>query len=419
MTRPCSSSMAIGALLLVGLASQASGRPAPQPSRVASVSDAIRMVNVADCSFVVGHRATDKVGIRSPDGELTAVVLKHGDIEHNTNEFSLVLIRMTDGVRSAKAEVLLTMASSSNRDAIAQLKWLRDSRSLLFLGETEGDVTAVFKVDIQTKRLEKVVHSTTPVEAYDSSSDGRVILYKAAALRGTDTESVRRSGVVITNQNPNDLFACGCNSDQEFYAADEELYVKVGQGAAERIAVHGFLTPYLPMTLDPTGRHALVSVVKDDIPAAWSGYKDDLLRRLITAPRRPGAWTGVQQYMLLDTATNILQPLVDAPVALRNGGHVWAEDGNSLIVSGIYLPLTVSDAGDRMMRAKSAVVADFSIPSKEIATVSVKDLRVSMWDQRTGTLLLEPGNLQLGSAMRPLGSKVQRGRKCPFQMCPP
>jgi dipeptidyl aminopeptidase/acylaminoacyl peptidase len=350
------------------------------------------MTRWADRNYFLGGEFDRDVAVFSRDNKQFLVLLRRGNITRNTNEYSLLLFRTNDAFRLLAPQVLLTMSSSSNRDAITQIKWLDDSKTVVFLGENAGQIPEVYSLDIQTKTLKRLTEHATPVVAYDIRSDGRAIIYEALAKRASDKAKIERNGVVITTQDPRKLVACDCGTDQEFEATDTELFVQVAGRLPSRIRSADVLTENLPLSLSPNGRYAVLEVYVNQIPESWAEYQDEHLRPYIIAPRRPGTLSNVRRYMLIDTRRNELTALLDAPVSWFNNGFAWSPDGNSIVVSGVYLPLNVTDPDEHEVRQKGIFVAQIELPSKEIVKITDQNLEVVKWSQATGHVLFKSGD---------------------------
>src|SRR5882672_8052737 len=94
--------------------------------RLVTVADAIRMTTASDGDEL----SNGSVALFSPDGQKCVVVLKKGNLEQNTNEYSLLLWQ-TKSVFGARApESILRMSSASNLSAIADLTWSADNETL-------------------------------------------------------------------------------------------------------------------------------------------------------------------------------------------------------------------------------------------------------------------------------------------------
>jgi dipeptidyl aminopeptidase/acylaminoacyl peptidase len=284
------------------------------------------------------------------------------------------------------------MSSSSNRDAITHVKWLDDSDTVVFLGERPGETAGVYSLNVKTVQVKKLTNHSTPIVAYDISGDGQVIAFQAAAKANANEVKNGKSGLVITSQNPYELFRCHCGPDQRFEEADNELFVQKKGRPSSRISFSDSLTESQTLSLSRTGRYALVSTSVRAIDPSWVEYQDRFLHPFIVEPRRPGTRSNVRRYMVLDTRTLEFTPLLNTPISWSDNGFAWAKDENSLVLSGVYLPLDVADLAEREARQKSTFVIEIKLPSKEIVKIADAELKVAKWDQITGKLLLEPGN---------------------------
>src|SRR5207244_1374962 len=86
--------------------------------RPATVADSIQMTRLGDSLYTDGWPSKGMVAKFSPDGKQFVVILKKGNLEANSNEYSLVLFQTAEVFQSPKPRVLVSLASSSNRPAI-------------------------------------------------------------------------------------------------------------------------------------------------------------------------------------------------------------------------------------------------------------------------------------------------------------
>ena len=378
-------------------ASHANEKDSQAEKHRVTVADMIEMTQWADRDYFLGGESRGRIGPFSPDRKQFIVVVKKGNIERNTVDYSLLLFRTNSVIQSPKPQVLLKMSSSSNRDAITHIKWLKDSETVVFLGERPGETPEVFSLNVGTKLLKKLTNHSTPVVAYDISDDGEVIVYEAAAKKKEDEVKTRKSGIVITTQNPSDLFRCDCGPGQESAGAGEELFVQRKGRGSSRIPSSDFVTQSQTLSVSRTGRYALLSVYVRGTDPSWAEYQDRLLHPIIVEPRRPGTRSNVRRYRLLDTRTLQFTPLLNTPISFSGNGFAWAKDEGSLVLSGAYLPLDVADPAERKAREKRTFVAEIKLPSKEIVKIADAELKVAKWDQATERLLLEPEDARVSS----------------------
>jgi dipeptidyl aminopeptidase/acylaminoacyl peptidase len=378
--------------IVLGARASLDGQRIAQPNRrSATVADAIEMTRWADESYFLGA-SPGQVGLFSPDRKRFIIGVKRGDMERNTTDYSLLLYRTGNAHGEPKVRTLITMSSSSNREAIKGVKWLKDNETVVFLGENPGQTPDVYSLDVKTNRLSKLTNHPTAITAYGVSEDGATIVYEAdaPAKKTVDTEEARRNGIVITMQYPSDLLIGDCNYVEKSDAAYKEVFVQKRGRTPSRVAMRDFVMDLLPLSVSPNGQFALLAPYLAEVPGSWSQYEDRLLQPYVTALHKPGTKTNIQQYMLLDTESLQIGPLLDAPMSWYNRGIAWNDDGTSVVLSGIHLPLDgISDA-NRDARIKHAFVAEIKVPSKEITEVTDEALRVTKWDEKTGELVLEP-----------------------------
>jgi dienelactone hydrolase len=375
---------------LVGIG-PASYPQAPEPKRRITVKDTIEMTEFADRGYFLGGEPSSPVAIFSPNGKQFLIRLKRGNVERNVVEYSLLLFETSEAFRSPAGKLLVTMSSSSNREAIQQVRWL-DDRTLAFLGENPGDMPQVYRFGVFTKRLTRITHHATAVVSYDISRDGREIVYEAVPRPKNllETEEVRRRGWVVTSQYVDDLLPGGAK-ERDDPRADRELFVQVGHESAVRIPSPDFLGEYLPLQLSPDGRFALFAVYLSEIPNQWEKYEDEVLRPYIVEKRKPGTLSNVEQYMLLDVRNATIRPLLDAPKAWLDEGIAWSRDGRSVMISGTFLPLGTQNQAEDSERKKHPFVVEVEVPSLRVRLISGERLFISRWDETRQRITLEPG----------------------------
>src|SRR5258708_7780040 len=115
----------------------------------------------------------------SPDGKKFLVVLRNGNVKQNTNEYSILLFRTEEALHSPKPRPILTMASSSNREALKHVMWLDDNETIAFLGEHPGEMRQVYTFNVRTRILTKRTNETTDIDSFDMTPQGDRIAYVA------------------------------------------------------------------------------------------------------------------------------------------------------------------------------------------------------------------------------------------------
>lgn len=381
---------------------------APGEKRRVAVADTIEMTQWVNDAYFVQAPADGPVALFSPDQQKFLILVKGGNIARNTVEYSLLLYRTREALQAPRPDVLLTMSSSSNRNAIDNPKWLEDSKTIVFLGESPGGLPQVYSFDIVSRRLKQLTSQPTPIVKYGISRDGHTIVYEAEDRKTPDLTGIQRNGVLITTQTPSDLMSLVSEVPQPVEAIGRALYVQKAGNAAVKMAFPLLLTEYAPLSLSPDGRYAVIAAHVTTIPPAWTQYKDPFLHMIIQAAiHSHDGWSNVMQYMVLDTQTHKIEPLLDAPFSLSSRGIAWIGGGSSVVVSGTYLPLVNTAPAVSEARQTNTYVVEVRLPDREIETVTETSLKVLGWNDASRELLLgsvKEGTLSAREAFRKTGS---------------
>lgn len=361
--------------------------------RPVTVADSIQMTRLGDSSYTNGGPSKGIVAKFSPDGRHFVIVLKKGNLEANTNEYSLVLFQTAEVFQSPEPQVLVLLASSSNRPAIDNLLWLDDSDTILFMGERPGESAQPYSLKCSSRTLRPLTSSATNVTSFTASANGEVIVYAARNPAGTFlTESVSRKGIAVTNEAVDDLIR-GSYGGNDY--DDHSLFVKrLGKDPETKIVLQGRIVNDDPeMSLSPDGKRLLVQTMTTHVSNTWSEYEDQFLKSATVRPAPAGGYTGIYQYELVDTVTGTSQVLFDAPIPSLGSELAWSPDNKSVVISDVYLPLTVEDLAERTLRRAHTFLVEVKIPSRQFVTISDEDLRLLRWDSKTGDVVCDAGRV--------------------------
>jgi dipeptidyl aminopeptidase/acylaminoacyl peptidase len=367
-----------------------SGKPG-QLRRPAIVTDAIEMRRLGDPSYF-NNSPDFNVANFSPDGKRFIVILTKGDLKHNTNQYSILLFRTSRVFSALKPEVLLTMSSSSNREAIRNLKWLTDNETVAFIGENPGESPQAYTLNIRTKVLERMTEHPTPIVAFETSENGEEFIFEAdpPTKRMTDSREVRRNGIVVTTQLLSQLLAGDCYSFVPTLREGEEVFVKARGKPSIRIPLDDVAGRITQLSVSPNGRYALIEAFVRHVPRGWQDYEDKFVHEYASEQQEGGNASLVRRYELLEVQSGRVTPLLDAPSGYNANAFAWAPDGRSVVVSGAFLPLDVPDPAERDRRKKNTYVVEIKLPSKSVVPISDKALRVMKWDRNSNRVFLVP-----------------------------
>ncbi|MGB2664446.1 MAG: hypothetical protein WAK48_10605 [Candidatus Acidiferrum sp.] len=305
----------------------------------------------------------------SPDGKRFALVLRKGNVEGNTNDFSLLLCQTADALQGPKPQILLKMSSSSERDAISQIRWLADNDTLVFLGEKPGEVSQLYSFQISNGVLKKLTHHPTAIITYDISGNGRAIAFKAEPeeRKILDKQQGSSREIVIEGQDLYRILA----GDYSLPEGNKVFWQTAGSPPRPVPVDRGYFPGWGPFLLSPDGRYLLFSeeLANNRIPPEWRGYDDSRLQQMLATEVFETAASGLQQYFLFDSENGSTAALIDSPI-LGSYGVSWSKDAKSIFLLSSYLPLDVTDPIERKARTGRESPLEVELPSRKYRKIA-------------------------------------------------
>lgn len=332
------------------------------------------MTRLADDYYFKGGSSAGRVAHFSPDGKQFIITLKNGNVEQNINEFSLLLFHTADALRSPKPEVLLTMSSSSNRDAIKNVNWLEDNETVAFIGENPGEVPQVYTFNVSTKQLTRITDHSAAVVSYAISANGKEIFFAAdpPQRRFIDTEEARRAGIVITTQSIYRILSGDCYSYRPSLAEGEELFLKAKEGPEKPLPTQDLVWNDSLFSFSPDGRYVAFTAMVRDVPKSWAGYQDEQIHRSVMEKRPKGMASYLTRYELFDVERAETKPLLDVP---NQGARLeWKPDSRGVVIIKTLLPLDVADPKELEARKRDTYTVEVTLPNREVIKLSNEDL---------------------------------------------
>jgi dipeptidyl aminopeptidase/acylaminoacyl peptidase len=367
-----STAFAVGSAVLAfstDFAAYATSQAAGQ--RPIVVSDDVTMTVMGALDDSVGGSS---VAHFSPDGKWFVIVPKKANLEQDTNDSSLLLYKTVDVLQSPKPDLLLKMSSPSDREAIANIHWLADNRTIVFLGEDPGEDSQIYSFSILTRRLEKLTKSPTPITNYDITPDGRNIAFvtDAPVKKPECAEESACGEIVIQGRDLFDILT-GQYAQQE---GSQVFWQPVGHSPLSVPVDAAYVVGQTKMSLSPDGRYLLFSAHLRDFRSqpVWENYENADLKDFFAAHLLKGTNSPWQQHLLFDSEDMSSAPLINAPI-LGPDSFSWAEDGKSLFLR-TYLPLDdVADPTERKARERRMYPIKVRLPSREYREVNNEDVQ--------------------------------------------
>jgi len=351
--------------------------------RPVNIEDSIRMATIDNPNYSLGTWGRDDVAAFSPDGKQFVVIVEKGNLERNTVDYSLLLFQTSKAPSAATPEVLASLSSSSTRPAIESLTWL-DNRRVAFLGENPQQQHQLYTADCNSRRLRKLTNQALGVANYAFPSNEGGFFFTV----DKPSESLwgNKNQLVVGHENLPELLS-GVKSS----AGDQDLFMmKKGANKPIRLRTNGKIN-YSALWPSPDGRYLAIQTIVNpsDISPDWSEYEDSAIQ---VALQKKEGLSFINRYELLDLNTGKSQPLIDAPVGSEYSNVAWSSDSRSIIVSGTYLPLKISDPTERKLRQRCVFVAEVQIPGRVVVPIAHQDANIRRWNSQTNKLLVQLSN---------------------------
>jgi dipeptidyl aminopeptidase/acylaminoacyl peptidase len=365
-----------------------------EKKRLMTEADSIGMSLIAgpnsDRSYA--NALTRDFAFFSPDGKFFVVLLKKGNIDNNTNEYSMLLFRTDTLSTNVRPKTLVTMASSSPREAINGVTWLRDNDTILFLGENPGATPQLYSVQCSSGAVKKLTNHPTSVLAFSSDSEGREIVYGAEkAPVSVFSERALREGFVVGDESMADVIA-GEITDKD---DDLDLFVlRVGEDSARPLPVpqslQGRIGRIPEFFLSPDGQNLVVEVNLTDLPDSWRQYKGErLLGEVLSHKIAKGQSSWVFRYGIVNIETGQGRVLLDAPVGYHGTEVAWSPDSRSVLLTGVYLPLVDPAQAEASVASGTTFVVEVDLNTLRYSKIAHENLRFLDWNAGTNVVTFE------------------------------
>jgi len=346
-----------------------SGNPTGSATHGVTVADAIEMTRTGDNDYLSSWDKSGNVALFSPNGAKFAFVTQKGDLKRDVNEYSIRVFDTASALTSPSARIVATLASSSNRPAISQLKWLPDNDTLVFLGEQPNEIPQIFKVRVSTGKLEKLTKQAIPITGFSASDGGDAFIFSARATAGQvfSDEQLRRGFFVTSGHRWEELYL-----NRRQFDLQHEIYIQTSSmNRAQQVgAVQQ--TPWNDsLSISPNGAYALLSVFNTDPPAVWDDYEfksDGDLSYQRSACLAKEVRRCAEQFWLVDLRKKTIKPLLNAPTVHKEGGRslaAWTKNNTVLLVNTL-LPLDSAQGEELQRRRRNVYVAEVKPATGEI-----------------------------------------------------
>jgi len=383
------------------LAATAYARPqAEAPTRPVTVADAISMVRAADSLHF------KEIAHFSPDGTKILVILRKGNLQQNTNDFSVVLWKTKDLFSSGKPEALLRMSSASNEDAIEDITWLQDSETFAFFGESRRKPRQVFTFNVRTHVLRRITNHPTKICSYSISAAGDTVAYIAEEpATSIFDEETTRHGLVVSYQ---DLYELLLGQAGQKY----QLFVQSRSRASRKIELRAQIPGFAKPFLSPDGMRVVLPVYANQVSPTWKEYSDPYIREMAQQKLALGQAPRFTEYMWVDIDSGRNGIALEVPGISIAWRVVWSPDGRSIVIGDTYLPLENTEGEELRIRQDQMFTVEVELSGGKIRKIAPQGLTLLGWAPKSQRLIFEASsdNWSVGNSGRKMYFQKLQGQ---------
>lgn len=304
----------------------------------------------------------------SPDGSRFAVLVKQGDVEKDSNHFTLLLYRTKDAFVAPRGIVLVKMSCLSNRDGISHVRWLGSGETLVFVGENGNEVSQVYSVDIDSHRLRRLTNVSSAVVDFDITSDGRTLLFETEPLTLPVRSALPGEShhvIPVDGHNIDDLVS----RNYSLANPSNLIFLKQRHCRTKEIKVSAeyYVSSRSTISLSPDGRYVVIGAALFTSPPNWTSYRDRLLQKRLAVKAVSRTIYPWSVPLLYDSISEVVSPVLDAPAEGYFGklSIGWGQRGTQLFVR-TYLPLTGVSEPELTFRVNTSVNIVLSLPDRTV-----------------------------------------------------
>lgn len=364
-----------------------------------TIVDSIGMKRIVDIDLPIVANKVSRFDF-SPDGTHFYVVLMHGDIVSDLNQFELrifntqsVLDHVNDQQKSSLnlGQGLVHLDTESNAGlfrqyAFREVRWI-DNRTIAYIGDNGVSPAQVFIVDIGNGEIRRLTGHSRNIESFSFSGDRRTLVFLSTV---PNLEDDHQNVAIVAGLRSRKRLANLRNEpriEREF-----QFYTQpVEPGSMSREVGSSFRASIFPagqIFWPSKDGAAMIAALPFEnmpdeatdfyLPIKNSGFARKTLEDYDPNIARPNRQSFFK-FVLIDLNSGERSDLFDgAPAGFAAGGltlkAIWMPDGVNVLLATTYLPAIEEDSVERSLRRQSPSIVQYNIISGEyerITSVSV------------------------------------------------
>lgn len=377
-------------LLLVGYALWAE----PPSKQESSLAQAHRRFTVQDSIEMARFGRYRGEPVFSPDRKHFAVITSRGILRSNEIESTLWIFRseevqdyLTGAAKQPTPKAAARVVAVPQQQyldsygaVITDLRWLPDSKGLLFLAQKPDGRRELRQVTLASRTVRSIAAGDNDVLQFHSSNG--VVLFSAQPKEVGVREKVSASKVITGMSLTKILFpsTSGAQRPGELWfsrSGAPRRLMEPSTGKVIRIARRPGSQSV--MALSPDGRAAVILLSSTVIPKEWESYTPVFEYLRLDSNNSNSAdifWPA--QYASIDLSSGKVRVLVDAPNAWSLGSAdqnqaVWSSDGKKILVTNTYLPLSTAGMSEQSIRAHHCAAAVIELSTHTTECIVLAD----------------------------------------------
>lgn len=338
----------------------------------------------------------------SPNGSQVAIIVRYGDIQANETKAAVYVLPTVDLLTHPTPRAIATFASNSNIPPIADLRWLRDGRTLIAISEAPSTPPELREIDTKTGAVSAITDSQTGIRAYDITQDGRRVAFLAptqvrnAPDRGglgyTINTGALADALGLSNGNmdyerPFSLIVLDLGTGELLNLPNPAKATILGAPKAGHVSLDGCRDD-AGVSISPDGEYAIRTCRILYAPRRWRQYawsSDQTLDRGLD-PKSSSNWRN--QHVVIDLERGTAAIAFDAPLPEAGWGRpmAWMPGGHVALIADVLVP------GSRSHSTYSVVSLDVSNGHTE-TILSGPVVSALSWDSSDNVLRVQIGTI--------------------------